>query len=94
MKISPAKELPIEKPSSDDLRDWLMIGIIFIVTSLLVWLPLLVLVWTTPRVVFAHWEHSKIDLNNATRVTDDIDLLNGTGQQGWESYRKGNHQFD
>jgi hypothetical protein len=31
---------------------------------------------------------------NATRVTDDIDLLNGTGQQGWESYRKGNHQFD
>jgi hypothetical protein len=44
MKISPAKELPIEKPTSDDLRDWLMIGIIFIVTSLLVWLPLLALV--------------------------------------------------
>ena len=31
-----------------------------------------------------HWEHRKIDLNNVPRKTDDIDLLNDAGDQGWE----------
>jgi hypothetical protein len=30
------------------------------------------------------WEHSKIDLNNVPRRTDDIDLLNDAGHKGWE----------
>ena len=30
------------------------------------------------------WEHRKIDLNNVPRKTDDIDLLNDVGDQGWE----------
>jgi hypothetical protein len=32
----------------------------------------------------AAWEYDKIDLNNALRKTDDIDLLNQVGKQGWE----------
>ena len=30
------------------------------------------------------WEHRKIDLNNVPRKSDDIDLLNDAGDQGWE----------
>jgi hypothetical protein len=30
------------------------------------------------------WEHSKIDLNNVPRKSEDIDLLNDAGDQGWE----------
>ena len=32
----------------------------------------------------ATWEYRKIDLNSATRDTDDIDLLNDVGKRGWE----------
>ena len=32
----------------------------------------------------SQWEHRKIDLNNVPRRTDDIDLLNDAGDQGWE----------
>lgn len=32
----------------------------------------------------AQWEYSKIDLNDAPRKTDDIDLLNDAGKDGWE----------
>jgi DNA repair photolyase len=32
----------------------------------------------------SQWEHHKIDLNNVPRKTDDIDLLNDAGDQGWE----------
>ena len=30
------------------------------------------------------WEYTKIDLNQASRRADDIDLLNDLGQDGWE----------
>ena len=30
------------------------------------------------------WEHRKIDLNNVPRKSDDIDLLNDAGEEGWE----------
>jgi hypothetical protein len=30
------------------------------------------------------WDYRKIDLNNVPRRTDDIDLLNDAGEQGWE----------
>ena len=30
------------------------------------------------------WEYTKINLNDAPRKTEDIDLLNGAGEQGWE----------
>jgi hypothetical protein len=32
----------------------------------------------------AQWEYSKIDLNDASRRTDDIGLLNDAGKDGWE----------
>jgi hypothetical protein len=32
----------------------------------------------------SQWEHRKIDLNNAPRKADDIDLLNDAGNDGWE----------
>jgi hypothetical protein len=32
----------------------------------------------------AQWEYSKLDLNDAPRKTDDIDLLNDAGKDGWE----------
>jgi hypothetical protein len=31
-----------------------------------------------------HWEYRKINLNNAPRKSDDIDLLMDAGNQGWE----------
>jgi hypothetical protein len=30
------------------------------------------------------WDYRKIDLNNVPRKTDDIDLLNDAGEQGWD----------
>ena len=30
------------------------------------------------------WEYSKIDLNDRSRKTEDIDLLNDAGAAGWE----------
>jgi len=30
------------------------------------------------------WEYRKIDLNEVPRRTDDIDLLNDAGKDGWE----------
>jgi hypothetical protein len=30
------------------------------------------------------WKYCRIDLNNMPRKTDDVDLLNGAGEQGWE----------
>ena len=30
------------------------------------------------------WEYSKIDLNDGPRKTEDIDVLNGVGEQGWQ----------
>jgi hypothetical protein len=30
------------------------------------------------------WEYRKINLNNAPRKSDDIDLLMDAGNQGWE----------
>ena len=30
------------------------------------------------------WEYTKRDLNNATPRSDDIDLLNEVGRDGWE----------
>ena len=30
------------------------------------------------------WEYTKIHLNDAPRKTEDIDLLDGAGEQGWE----------
>jgi hypothetical protein len=30
------------------------------------------------------WDYRNIDLNNAPRKTDDIDLLNDAGEQGWD----------
>jgi hypothetical protein len=30
------------------------------------------------------WEYSKTDLNGLPRKTNDIDLLNDLGQDGWE----------
>jgi hypothetical protein len=32
----------------------------------------------------SRWEYKKIDLNDAPRSTDDIDLLNDAGVAGWE----------
>ena len=31
-----------------------------------------------------HWEYRKINLNDAPRKSDDIDLLMDAGNQGWE----------
>jgi hypothetical protein len=30
------------------------------------------------------WEYEKIDLNSLPRNTDEIDLLNDAGKEGWE----------
>lgn len=30
------------------------------------------------------WEYSRINLNEVPRRTDDIDLLNDAGKEGWE----------
>jgi hypothetical protein len=30
------------------------------------------------------WDYRKIDLNNVPRKSDDVDLLNDAGEQGWE----------
>ena len=30
------------------------------------------------------WEYEKIDLNCAPRKSDDLDVLNGAGRDGWE----------
>ena len=30
------------------------------------------------------WEYTKIDLNQISGTTDDIDLLNTAGRDGWE----------
>jgi hypothetical protein len=30
------------------------------------------------------WEYSKVDLNDLPRKTEDIDLLNDAGAEGWE----------
>ena len=30
------------------------------------------------------WEYSRINLNEVPRRTDDIDLLNNAGKEGWE----------
>ena len=30
------------------------------------------------------WEYKKINLNETPRKTDDIDLLNAAGDDGWE----------
>lgn len=30
------------------------------------------------------WEYTKIDLNQSSRRTDDIDVLNTAGGDGWE----------
>jgi len=30
------------------------------------------------------WEYSKINLNDLPRKTEDIDLLNDAGAEGWE----------
>ena len=30
------------------------------------------------------WEYEKIDLNCAPRKSDDVDVLNGAGRDGWE----------
>jgi len=30
------------------------------------------------------WEYSRINLNEVARRTDDIDLLNDAGKDGWE----------
>jgi hypothetical protein len=32
----------------------------------------------------AEWEYSRINLNEVPRRTDDIDLLNDAGKEGWE----------
>jgi hypothetical protein len=32
------------------------------------------------------WEYRKINLNEVPRKTDDVDLLNGAGKQGWELF--------
>jgi hypothetical protein len=32
----------------------------------------------------AQWDYRKIDLNNVPRKTEDIDLLNEAGLDGWE----------
>jgi hypothetical protein len=31
-----------------------------------------------------NWDYRKIDLNNVPRKTDDVDLLNDAGYDGWE----------
>jgi hypothetical protein len=30
------------------------------------------------------WEYSKVDLNDLPRKTEDLDLLNDAGAEGWE----------
>jgi hypothetical protein len=30
------------------------------------------------------WEYRKVDLNDLPRRTEDIDVLNGAGAEGWE----------
>jgi hypothetical protein len=30
------------------------------------------------------WEYDKIDLNSLPRKTDDLDVLNDAGKEGWE----------
>ena len=32
------------------------------------------------------WEYRKINLNDVPRKTDDVDLLNVAGEQGWELF--------
>jgi hypothetical protein len=32
------------------------------------------------------WEYRKINLNDVPRKTDDVDLLNDVGEQGWEMF--------
>jgi hypothetical protein len=32
----------------------------------------------------ARWEYSKLDLNDAPRRGDDMDLLDNAGSNGWE----------
>ena len=30
------------------------------------------------------WEYDKVDLNSLARKTEDVDLLNEVGREGWE----------
>jgi len=32
----------------------------------------------------AQWEYRKLDLNDAPRRSDDLELLNNAGSNGWE----------
>jgi hypothetical protein len=36
------------------------------------------------RTMMPLWEYEKLDLNYASRKTNEIDILNDAGQDGWE----------
>jgi hypothetical protein len=41
--------------------------------------------WNGVAVEFMHrWHYRRINLNDVPRKTDDIDLLNDVGREGWE----------
>jgi hypothetical protein len=34
--------------------------------------------------MMSQWEYEKLDLNDTPRKSDEIDVLNDAGQEGWE----------
>jgi hypothetical protein len=39
------------------------------------------------------WDYRKINLNDTPRKTDDMDLLNNAGEDGWELVAITSHNF-